>query len=404
MLKQVGAFDPIPKEDLIQRIDELRRLMVDAHIDFALMVENVDRFYFAGTMQKGILVVPVDQDPLVFVEKGTERAMMETPFAITPIKNNKEIKDILSDRGILKGKVGLELDVLPVSLFERFKQVMGFERYTDVSEIIKEVRVVKSPFELTQIHKSGEMLCHVLAKAKNVVHEGRTELEIEAALVAEGRKLGHQGLLRMRGINQEMLNCTVQAGYTGAIATHVDGPITGAGVTPALPQGSSFKRVERGIPVTIDYGGAYNGYITDETRSFVVGELKEVFKRPYETSRAIIEDVMTFGRPGMDCTELFTRAYTIVKKEHLGDYFLGHGEGKVAFIGHGVGLEINELPVITSRHHRILKEGMVFAFEPKFVIPPHGAIGIEVDFIVRPHGLERVTTNSFELVRMEEGS
>lgn len=404
MLKQVGAFDPIPKEDLIHRIDELRRLMVDAHIDFALMVENVDRFYFAGTMQKGILVVPVDEDPLIFVEKGTERAVMETPFAITPIKNNKEIKDILSERGILKGTVGLELDVLPVSLFERFKQAIGFERYTDVSEIIKEVRVVKSPFELTQIQKSGEMLCHVLAKAKNVVHEGRTELEIEAALVAEGRKIGHQGLLRMRGINQEMLNCTVQAGYTGAITTHVDGPITGAGVTPALPQGSSFKRVERGIPVTIDYGGAYNGYITDETRSFVVGELKEVFKRPYETSRAIIEDVMTFGKPGMDCTELFTRAYTIVNKEHLGDYFLGHGEGKVAFIGHGVGLEINELPVITSRHHRILKEGMVFAFEPKFVIPPHGAIGIEVDFIVKSHGLERVTTNSFELVRIEEGS
>lgn len=400
MLKQVGAFDPVPKEDLLQRIGDLRRLMVNAGIDFSLMVENVDRFYFAGTMQKGILVLPVDQDPLIFVEKGTERAMMETPLAITPIKNNKEIKDILSDRGILKGKVGLELDVLPVSLFERLKRFIGFERYADVSEIIKEVRAIKSPFELIQMHKSGEMLSHVLARAKDEVQEGRTELEIEAALVAEGRRIGHQGLLRMRGINQEMLNLTVQAGYTGAITTHVDGPITGAGVTPALPQGSSFKRVERGIPVTIDGGGAYNGYITDETRSFVVGELKEVFKRPYETSRAIIEDVMTVGRPGMDCTELFNRAYNAAKKEHLEDYFLGHGEGKVSFVGHGIGLEINELPIITARHHKILKEGMVFAFEPKFVLPPHGAIGIEVDFIVRPNGLERVTANSIEIVNL----
>jgi Xaa-Pro aminopeptidase len=84
----------------------------------------------------------------------------------------------------------------------------------------------------------------------------------------------------------------------------------------------------------------------------------------------------------------------------LEDYFLGHGDGKVAFIGHGLGLEINELPVITARHSRILKEGMVFAFEPKFVLPPYGAIGIEVDFIVRPNGFERVTTNSIDIVQL----
>ncbi len=398
MLKQVGAFDSVPREDLIRRVDNLRGRMVGAGIDFALMVENVDRFYFAGTMQKGILVVPVDRDPLIFVEKGIERAVMETPLSLTPIGNIKEIKDILKDKNILPGTAGLELDVLPVSLFERLRRVIGFERYADVSETIKEVRAIKSPFELTQIHKSGEMLSHVFAKANDEVREGRTELEIDAALVAEGRKIGHQGLLRMRGINQEMMNLTVQAGYTGAITTLLDGPITGAGVTPALPQGSSFKQVERGIPVTIDYGGAYNGYITDETRSFVVGELQEVFKRPYEAARAIIDDVMTFARPGVDCTDIFAMAYSAAKKEHVEDYFLGHGEGKVAFIGHGIGLEINELPVITSRHHRILKEGMVFAFEPKFVVPSHGAIGIEVDFIVRPHGLERVTKNSIELV------
>ena len=398
MLKQVGAFDSVPREDLIRRVDNLRGRMVGAGIDFALMVENVDRFYFAGTMQKGILVVPVDRDPLIFVEKGIERAVMETPLSLTPIGNIKEIKDILKDKNILQGTAGLELDVLPVSLFERLRRVIGFERYADVSETIKEVRAIKSPFELTQIHKSGEMLSHVFAKANDEVREGRTELEIDAALVAEGRKIGHQGLLRMRGINQEMMNLTVQAGYTGAITTLLDGPITGAGVTPALPQGSSFKQVERGIPVTIDYGGAYNGYITDETRSFVVGELQEVFKRPYEAARAIIDDVMTFARPGVDCTDIFAMAYSAAKKEHVEDYFLGHGEGKVAFIGHGIGLEINELPVITSRHHRILKEGMVFAFEPKFVVPSHGAIGIEVDFIVRPHGLERVTKNSIELV------
>jgi Xaa-Pro dipeptidase len=400
LLRQVGAFDPVPKDDLLQRINNLRHLMAKADIHFALIIQNVDRFYFSGTMQKGILVVSLDQDPLIFVEKGMERAAMETPLVVTPIKNDKEIKKILSDHHILKGKAGLELDVVPVSIFERLKRVIGFERYADISEPIKEVRVIKSPFELAQIHKSGEMLSHVFAKARGEVREGRTELEIDATLVAEGRKIGHQGFLRMRGMNQEMMTLTVQAGHTGTISTMLDGPITGVGVTPAVPQGSSFKKVERGIPVTIDYGGGYNGYITDETRSFVVGELKEVFRKSYETARLIIEDIITYGKAGMDCTEIFSRAYEIAKKERLEDHFLGHGDGKVAFIGHGLGLEINELPIITARHSRILKEGMVFAFEPKFVLPPYGAIGIEVDFIVRANGLERVTANSIDIVQL----
>jgi Xaa-Pro dipeptidase len=400
LLREVGAFDPVPRDDLLKRIDNLRRLMADAGIDFALLVQNVDCFYFSGTMQKGMLVVPLDQDPLIFVEKGTERALMETPLAITSVKNSKEIKKILSDKHILKGTAGLELDVVPVSTFDRLKRVIGFDRYADVSELVREVRTTKSPFELVQIHKSGEMLSHVFAKARDVVGEGKTELEIDAALVAEGRKIGHQGFLRMRGINQEMMTTTVQAGYTGAISTMLDGPITGVGVTPAIPQGSSFKKVERGIPVTIDYGGGYNGYITDETRSFVVGELQEVFRKPYETARSIIEDLMTYGKAGIDCTEIFSRAYGIAKKAGLEEYFLGYGDGKVAFIGHGVGLEINELPVITARHSRILQEGMVFAFEPKFVLPPYGAIGIEVDFIVRENSLERVTKNSIDIVQL----
>jgi len=400
ILKQVGAFDCVPEEDLLHRIDRLRHLMAGAGIDFALMIQNVDRFYFTGTMQKGMVVVPVDGEPLVFIEKGTERAAMETPLPLTVVRNDREIQRILSDRHILKGKAGLELDVLPVAIFQRLKRVIGFDGYADVSETIKEVRAIKSPFELAQIRKSGEMLTHVFARAREEVREGRTELEIEAALMAESRKMGHQGFLRMRGMNQEMMTMTVQAGITGAVATLLDAPITGAGVPPAVPQGSSFKVVEAGVPVTIDYGGGYNGYITDETRTFVVSDLNEVFRKPYETARAIIEDVLTFARPGTDCTDIFSRAFETAKKAGLEENFMGHGEGQVAFIGHGLGLEINELPILTARHSRILEEGMVFAFEPKFVLPGHGAVGIEIDLIVGAHGLERVTTSSPDIVRL----
>ena len=400
MIKRVGAYDLIPDRDLQKRIEGLKGMMVETEVDFAVIVENVDKFYFTGTMQPGILVVPVDDDPLLFIRKGTERAQAESPFPIIPIKDDKEIGEILAGSGVSKGVAGLELDIVSVSLYERLRRVLRIDRAKDITPAIKELRAVKSPFELEQIRKSGAMITRVFEKAKEVIREGVSEIEIDAALVAEGRRLGHQGYLRMRGLNQEMTTIMVQSGYTGTFATFVDGPIAGAGVTPAVPNGSSFKEVERGIPVTVDYGGGYNGYTTDETRVFVIGRLQERFEKPYETARTIIEETAVFAKEGVDTTEVFSRAYETVKKARLLDHFLGYGEGQVQFIGHGLGLEINELPIITARHSRILKEGMVFAFEPKFVLPPYGAIGIEVDFIVKHHRLERVTDDSLDIVHL----
>jgi Xaa-Pro dipeptidase len=395
-----GTCEPVPGEDLLKRIDGLKRLMPDEGIDFALIYQNVDIFYFTGTTQKGILVIPLNRDPLLFIEKSVERARRETPLPIIPVRNDREVGEFLQKEGISAGVAGIEMDVLPVSLFERFKRIMGFTRYADIWPSIKELRSVKSAFEIEQIRKSADILSRVFLAARDVVREGATELEVDAALVSVGRKLGHQGFLRMRGFNQEMMTITTQSGYSGAVVTYADSPITGMGLTPAVPIGSSFKKVERGVPVTIDYGGGYNGYTTDETRVFVAGELKDMFRKPYDTARGIIEDVMSYAGPGTDCTEIFLRAERMVKKAGLQEYFMGHGEGQVSFIGHGLGLEINELPFITARHGKILKEGMVFAFEPKFVLPPHGAIGIEVDFVVGPQGLLRTTADSLDIIHV----
>jgi Xaa-Pro dipeptidase len=389
-----------PKKELLQRIDGLKRNMAEAGVYFCVILQNVDMFYFTGTVQKGVLVVPVDRDPIFFVEKSVERAGSETPLVVTPIENDKAIKEILRRKKIIKGTGGMELDVVPVSVFERFKRIIGFETFVDATPLIKALREIKSSFELEQVRKSGEIMRHVFAKAKGVIREGARELDIDAELIAEGRKRGHQGFLRMRGFNLEMTTITVTAGYTGAVPSPSDVAVGGMGVTPAVPLGSSLKSVEKGVPVCIDYGGGYNGYVTDETHLFVIGTTKNIFKKPYEVSKEIIEDAAAYGREGIDAAQLFNRAAKLAEKAHLAAYFMGFGEGKVSFIGHGLGLEINELPVITPRHHTILREGMVFAFEPKFALPGKGAIGIEVDFIVRKNGLERVTDIPLDIVHL----
>ena len=130
----------------------------------------------------------------------------------------------------------------------------------------------------------------------------------------------------------------------------------------------------------------------------MAGRLGDVFRKPYEAAREIIADVLTHARPGVDCTEIFARSYRIAKDAGLEENFMGCDQGRVSFIGHGLGLEINELPVITGRHRRVLTEGMVFAFEPKFILPGHGAIGMEVDLAVTGSGVERLTSDPIDIV------
>ena len=398
MPKSIVNVELTPKREILRRINGLKQNMVEAGIDFSVILQNVDMFYFTGTVQKGVLVIPADRDPIFFVEKSVERARLETPLDVVPIENDKAIKEILRRKRIIKGTGGMELDVVPVSVFERFKRIIGFETFVDVTPLIKALREIKTPFELEQVVQSGQIMRHVFAKAKHVIKEGTRELDIDAELVAEGRKRGHQGFLRMRGFNLEMTTITVTAGYTGALPSPSDVAVGGLGMTPAVPLGSSLKSVELGIPVCVDYGGGYNGYVTDETYVFVIGAMKKIFRKPYDVSREIVEDAAAYGREGVDAAELFNRAAKLAGKAHLNANFLGFGEGQVSFIGHGLGLEINELPVITPRHHTILREGMVFAFEPKFALPGKGAIGIEVDFIVRKDRLERVTNIPLDIV------
>ena len=388
--------EPPPKEEVVSRIERFKKRMEEEDFSLSIILQNVDLFYFTGTMQKSILVIPADGEPLFFVEKGVERAKMETPFEVIPKGKEIYVKDVIAKMGILKGRCGMELDVLPYNLYVRWMELLHIE-IVDISPIIKELRMIKSDFEIKEIKKSGKIVFHVFERAREVIKEGMTELEVASILEAEGRRYSHQGFLRMRGFNQEMDNICITHGFSGTFPTFTDAPIQGIGITPAFPHGPSLNRLRKHIPILIDYGGGYNGYTTDETRVYVIGRLEETFKRPYEVAIEIIEETMDFAKEGVNGKEIFLLAWEKIKKERLEEYFMGYGDGKVSFIGHGLGLEINELPVITKRHDIILKEGMVFALEPKFVIPKKGAVGVEVDFIVRKDKLERVTGTSFEI-------
>jgi Xaa-Pro dipeptidase len=389
-----------PAEEISARTTALQERMDEQGLDLVLILQNVDLFYFTGTVQRGYLCIPVRNEPLFFVQKYYERAITESPVRCIKAKGIRALPGLLREYGIGGRRIGLELDVIPVSSFYRIQNILAGWEIVDVSEEIKELRSIKSAFELGQIKHAGAIIDTVFAAARDHVREGMTEMELDGFLVSVGRGVGHQGFLRMRGLNQEMMNIFVLSGDSACLTSFGDTPLCGPGTSPAIAQGSSSKGITRNEPIIIDYGGGYNGYVTDETRTFVIGRLDDRLMRAHEVARAIIAEVGSSVRAGELTTNIYKRAAAMAEAEGLGPHFMGHGEGQVGFVGHGLGLEINERPIIGRGGAKPLRAGMVFAFEPKFVFPGQGAVGIEVDYIVREDGLERITQFPLDLVSL----
>jgi Xaa-Pro dipeptidase len=380
-----------PPEEIHSRITRFQKLLIEKEIDLALILQNVDLFYFTGTIQNSYLFIPCQGEPVYFVQKDFARAVTESPLKPLRVESLKELPKRVQEHGLQGKRVGMEFDVVPVSLFNRIGGLFGGWEFKDVSREIKQLRSIKSEFEIRQIKRAGEIVTHVFSEVKNNLREGISEVELDARLTSVGRALGHQYFMRMRGLNQEMMNIHVLSGKSASVTTYSDTPFGGPGLNPAIAQGSSARPIERDQPVVIDYGAGYNGYLTDETRTFVVGRLKEPFIKACQVALDIIAELESSARAGVIPARIYERAQEIADKASLRSNFMGYGEGQVVFVGHGLGLEINEWPVISKGEKRLLQPGMVFAFEPKFLFPGEGAVGVECDYIVRENGLERVT-------------
>jgi Xaa-Pro aminopeptidase len=251
--------------------------------------------------------------------------------------------------------------------------------------------MVKTAFEIDQIEKAIRVIETVLTKLKESIQEGLTELEVDGCVRAWTRREGDQGRLRMRGWNQEMFHAHVLSGKTAAIPSFTETPIGGPGTTPAIAQGSGFNRIGRNEPVLVDLGAGVNGYIADVTRTFVIGRLPERFYEGYGVLRDIQALFESEARPGILCSHLYQEAVRLAEARGFGAYFMGFGPDKVSFLGHGLGLEIDELPVLARRYPSPLEEGVVCAVEPKMVFPGEGAIGLEDDYLITDRGAKKLS-------------
>jgi len=380
-----------PQEEIAKRIKNLQTHLKKEKIESCLILQNVDLFYFSGTIQRSYLFIPDQGDPLLMVQKDIDRARKESPLKhILPIERPKAISQILKKHGGLK-RIGLECDVLPVSHFRQLEKMFPESEFVDISKTIKQVRMIKSSYEIGQLKHSAKILDEVFDYAKRVMKLGMTEIEAESHLIELGRLRGHQGLTRMRAWNQDMVNACVLSGNSGSVLTHLDVSVIGPGISPAFPQGSSYKRIKKNVPIQIDFSVAYDGYTTDGARTYVMGTLSKNLLKAYEVILEIRDEMENIAKPGVPCSHLYHLSSQIVRKRGLEDYFIGTKKDQAPFVGHGIGLEIDEFPLLARGFTQPLEIGMVFAFEPKFIFPELGVVALEDDYAVTEIGVERLT-------------
>jgi Xaa-Pro aminopeptidase len=392
----------VPAAETRSRLAALQRALGARGLDGALIVQNADLYYYSGTVQRASLYVPAEGEATLFVRKLVERALLETPLAqVVPLDDPRELgAQVVARYGRAPARLGLELDVLPVAEFRRLERQFAGAEAHDVGRDIVRLRAVKSPWEVERIRASAAVTAGVYAAVPGLLREGLTEARFAGLVEAEARRLGHEGYIRMRAFNQEMFYGQLLTGPSGTAGSYLDTPLAGTGLSPAVAQGVSFRRIARGEPVVFDFVSVREGYISDFTRMFVLGELPSPLVRAYEVACAVRDDVIAAARPGVTCGALYRLAMERVAAEGLTGGFMGHGAGQVRFIGHGVGLELDELPVLASGDLE-LQEGMVFALEPKFVLPGLGAIGTEDTWLVGREGVTALTVAPDHIVAVD---
>ena len=386
----------LTKMESEQRIIRLQKELKEKGLDGALFIYPIDVYYFAGTRQNSTIWIPADGNPLLFVRKSYARALTESLIEDTrPFPGSKEFPALF---GAEVRKIGFTFDVAPVQQYNYYAKLLPGREFADISAINRDIRSVKSEWELERMRHSGDHLCEVFRQVPEFLKAGMREIDLAAEFEYRLRKAGGEGYVRMRAFNQELFQGIAGSGATSGTPGFFDGPVTGRGLSAASPYGASTEVVTANTPVLIDFAGIFNGYIVDMTRIFAIGKLAPELEHAFATSLAIQQYLVENLKSGVICEELFFKAAEIAEQAGLGQNFMGAPGENAKFVGHGVGLELDEYPVLAQGFKVPLQAGQTIAIEPKFVLPGLGVVGIENTFAVSSHGGVKITDLADEIV------
>lgn len=378
------------------RRDKIRNLMAPQGIDAALITCNVNLVYTYGQVVSGYLYLPLHSPAIVFF-KRPNNLTGEHCFAI---RRPEEILDRLKELGLpLPTKLMLEGDELSYTEYNRLANIFPDTEIVNGTPLIRQARSIKTPVEVEMMRRSAQAHSRAYQQIPSVYRQGMTDLEFSIEIERLMRLEGCLGIFRVFGRSMEIFMGSVLAGDNANHPSPYDFALGGEGLDPALPSGLNKTPLTEGMSVMVDLGGNFSGYMGDMSRVFSIGKLSDQAYAAHQVCLDIQEKIASIAKPGVICEDLYNTALEMATKAGFADNFMGTAQ-QAKFIGHGIGLEINEAPVLAPRMKQELQPGMVFALEPKIVLPGVGPLGIENSWAVTPEGIEKLTICNEEIIEL----
>lgn len=383
-------------DELARRLDHIRKALEAVGADSVLISDSANIYYLTGRVFAGYIYYNVaDSKPYYIVRRPndleSDRSSRLGRFA--------EIVGLLCENPSCTApqRMGLELDLLNYSMAKRLADTLSGVEIVNASGAIRAARAVKTQLEQDLMRKSGILHARVYSRIPHVYQEGMTDIELQIEIERQSRLEGNLGIFRISGTDMEIYMGNVLTGENSDTPTPYDFAMGGAGLNPSLPVGADGSVITPHHTVMVDVNGNFTGYMTDMSRCFALDKPDAKTLGAHQLSVDIVHALTDMARPGAAARELYEKAAAMATEAGYANYFMGHRQ-HAAFVGHGLGIEINEGPVISPRSKDILQAGNTIAIEPKFVIPGQGAAGIENTIIVKTEGAAECITNAPEQI------
>jgi Xaa-Pro dipeptidase len=390
----------IPASELTRRMSRFRKIMdaQDPQWEMAIIFSKINLLYFSGSMPDGMLIVPRDGQAVLWVRKSFERTSKESE--LEDIRSMSSYRDAAANYSKLPKVVHLETEFVPLSMYSRIQKHFAFENYQPLDLQIAMTRAVKSPLELSFMEQAGAIHRRVLEDlVPGILREGMSEADLSGELFQIMVQEGHQGTARFAMFDTEIIVAQLGFGESSLYPTNFDGPGGNRGLNAAVPGlGSRKRKLQKGDLVFVDMGMGVHGYHSDKTMTYMFGQpLDEEVIGIHQQCVEIQYKVAEMLKPG-NVPETIYESIMEGLSDEFKENFIGFGNRSVKFLGHGIGLTVDELPVLAKGFKDPLEENMVFAVEPKKGIEGVGMVGIENTFVVTTNGGRCITGDNPGLI------
>ena len=374
-------------KDLFYRQKRVQKAIAQTGAEGLLLTTDVNLFYMTGLVFSGYYYLPVDDEPVIFVKRPGGLSG-ERLFSIRKVE---QIPDIFAMyRWKVPENILIETDVVSYNECMRLQQTFQSKKIINATAFMRQIRMVKSPWEIEQLRLSAERHVATYARIPECYRPGMTDLQFQTEIERQMRLNGSIGVFHAFGLNMNIYMGSVLTGENAATPSPFDFALGGGGQTAFCPVGANGSLLKEGKTVMVDMAGNFTDYLTDMTRVYAIGAVPEAAYQAHQVALEIQDAIEAAAKPGVKCADLYDIAYSIVEKAGLTAFYMGTKQ-QAKFVGHGIGLEINEPPVMSPRSEEILAQNVAFAIEPKFVVPKIGAVGIENSYIVTETGVEKLT-------------